>query len=55
MKGAESLVSTLVGAGVTTCFSNPGLSEMHFVAATDKVDGMRSDFYVWLLLSADCF
>lgn len=44
MNGAESLVSTLVGAGVTTCFSNPGTSEMHFVAATDKVDGMHTFF-----------
>lgn len=41
MNGAESLVSTLVESGVTTCFSNPGTSEMHFVAATDKIDGMR--------------
>ena len=41
MNGAESLVTTLVESGVTTCFSNPGTSEMHFVAATDKVEGMR--------------
>jgi len=41
MNGAESLVATLVESGVTTCFSNPGTSEMHFVAATDKVEGMR--------------
>ncbi|MEL6323721.1 MAG: acetolactate synthase large subunit [Pseudomonadota bacterium] len=40
MNGAESLVATLVQSGVTTCFSNPGTSEMHFVAATDKVDGL---------------
>ena len=42
MNGAESLVATLVQSGVTTCFSNPGTSEMHFVAATDKIDGMRT-------------
>jgi len=41
MNGAESLVRTLVGSGVNVCFSNPGTSEMHFVAALDKVDGMR--------------
>src|SRR6201999_3293325 len=41
MNGAESLVRTLVGGGVNVCFSNPGTSEMHFVAALDKVDGMR--------------
>src|SRR6201985_1396395 len=42
MNGAESLVRTLVGSGVEVCFSNPGTSEMHFVAALDKVDGMRA-------------
>jgi len=42
MNGAESLVATLVDCGVDTCFSNPGTSEMHFVAATDKVEGMRA-------------
>jgi acetolactate synthase-1/2/3 large subunit len=41
MNGAESLVRTLVAGGVDTCFTNPGTSEMHFVAALDKVDGMR--------------
>ncbi|MGE5465636.1 MAG: acetolactate synthase large subunit [Methanocella sp.] len=41
MNGAESLVRTLVGSGVNVCFSNPGTSEMHFVAALDKVEGMR--------------
>jgi acetolactate synthase-1/2/3 large subunit len=41
MNGAESLVRTLVGGGVTTCFANPGTSEMHFVAALDRVEGMR--------------
>ena len=41
MNGAESLVRTLVKSGVEVCFSNPGTSEMHFVAALDYVDGMR--------------
>src|ERR687891_2553483 len=41
MNGAESLVRTLVGGGVDVCFTNPGTSEMHFVAALDKVEGMR--------------
>src|SRR4051794_36157651 len=41
MNGAESLVRTLVGGGVDVCFSNPGTSEMHFVAALDKVAGIR--------------
>ena len=39
--GAEVLVRTLVACGVDTCFTNPGTSEMHFVAALDRVDGMR--------------
>ncbi|MFZ2649626.1 MAG: thiamine pyrophosphate-binding protein, partial [Burkholderiaceae bacterium] len=41
MNGAESLVRTLVASGVEVCFANPGTSEMHFVAALDKVPGMR--------------
>src|SRR5215470_8501530 len=41
MNGAESLVRTLVGGGVEVCFANPGTSEMHFVAALDRVDGTR--------------
>ena len=41
MNGAESLVRTLVMNGVDVCFTNPGTSEMHFVAALDKVPGMR--------------
>src|SRR5579875_3091909 len=41
MNGAESLVHTLVGGGVAVCFANPGTSEMHFVAALDRVPGMR--------------
>jgi acetolactate synthase I/II/III large subunit len=41
MNGAESIVRTLVNGGVDTCFANPGTSEMHFVAALDRVDGMR--------------
>src|SRR6201746_182125 len=41
MNGAESLVHSLLKSGVTTCFSNPGTSEMHFVAALDRVPGMH--------------
>src|SRR5262245_55250635 len=41
MNGAESLARTLVAGGVNVCFTNPGTSEMHFVAALDKVDGIR--------------
>ena len=41
MNGAESLVNTLLKGGVDVCFSNPGTSEMHFVAALDRIPGMR--------------
>ncbi len=41
MNGAESLVRTLLMSGVDTCFANPGTSEMHFVAALDRIPGMR--------------
>jgi len=42
MNGAESILKTLVAAGVDTCFANPGTSEMHFVNAIGKEAGMRS-------------
>src|SRR6201992_3793442 len=41
MNGAESLVHTLLASGITTCFANPGTSEMHFVAALDRIPGVR--------------
>jgi acetolactate synthase-1/2/3 large subunit len=41
MNGAESLVRTLLAGGVDVSFTNPGTSEMHFVAALDRVEGMR--------------
>ena len=41
MNGAESLVRTLISGGVNVCFANPGTSEMHFVAALDRIEGMR--------------
>ncbi len=42
MNGAHALLQTLVDNGVTTCFTNPGTSEMHFVAALDDVPEMRA-------------
>ncbi len=42
MNGAQSLLQTFVAAGVEVCFTNPGTSEMHFVAALDKEPGMRA-------------
>src|SRR6476646_7040168 len=40
--GAEALMRTLVDAGVVTCFTDPGTSEMHFVAALDSTPEMRA-------------
>jgi acetolactate synthase-1/2/3 large subunit len=47
MNGAESLVRTLVAGGVEVCFTNPGTSEMHFVAALDRVEGMRCVLFLF--------
>ena len=41
MNGARALLSTLVDAGVDTCFANPGTSELHLVAALDEVPTLR--------------
>ena len=41
MNGAESLAAALTDNGVDTCFSNPGTSEMHFVAALDGATKIR--------------
>lgn len=39
MNGAEGLVSTLAACGIKICFTNPGTSEMHIVAALDRQSG----------------
>jgi acetolactate synthase-1/2/3 large subunit len=41
VNGAVSLLTTMQHNDVTTCFMNPGTSEMHFVAALDDVPGVR--------------
>ena len=41
MNGAESLLAAMTRNGIDVCFANPGTSEMHFVAALDRVPGMR--------------
>ncbi len=41
MNGAQGVVSTLLDAGVDTCFMNPGTSEMHLVAALDTAPKLR--------------
>lgn len=40
--GAQALMKTLVDAGIDVCFTNPGTSEMHFVAALDSEPKMRA-------------
>src|SRR5690625_3697214 len=40
--GAQALIKTLANAGIDVCFSNPGTSEMHFVAALDDEPRMRA-------------
>ena len=42
MNGAQALMQTLADAGVEVCFTNPGTSEMHFVAALDTEPRMRA-------------
>src|SRR5918995_2696736 len=41
MTGAESVLRTLSAGGVKVCFANPGTSEMHLVAALDRVPEVR--------------
>ncbi len=41
MNGAESLIAALIAGGVDTCFTNPGTSEMHLVAALDREPRIR--------------
>ena len=42
MNGAQSMLETLVNNGVEVCFTNPGTSEMHMVAAIGASQKMRS-------------
>jgi acetolactate synthase I/II/III large subunit len=42
MNGAESLIRTLIDAGVDVCFANPGTTEMPMVRAIDETTGMRA-------------
>jgi acetolactate synthase-1/2/3 large subunit len=46
---AQALLQSRLAAGVDTCFTNPGASEMHFVVALDDAEmrgntGTRSPF-----------
>ena len=42
MTGAESLLKTLVAAGLDVCFANPGTTEIPLVQAIDNTPGMRA-------------
>jgi len=41
MTGAESLVRSFLACRVDTCFTNPGTSEIHIVAALDRLPDMQ--------------
>ncbi|HWC20348.1 MAG TPA: thiamine pyrophosphate-binding protein, partial [Terriglobales bacterium] len=41
LNGAEALVRTLLAGGIDTCFTNPGTSEIHIVAALDRSPEIR--------------
>src|ERR1700722_9287273 len=41
LNGAHALLATLRANHVTTCFANPGTSEMHFVAGLDEFPDVR--------------
>ncbi len=41
MNGAESLIRTLIAGRVEVCFTNPGTSEIHLVAALDRLPEIR--------------
>jgi acetolactate synthase I/II/III large subunit len=41
VNGAHALLATMRANGVTTCFANPGTSEMHFVAGLDDFAEVR--------------
>ncbi|WZO98432.1 acetolactate synthase large subunit [Isosphaeraceae bacterium EP7] len=41
MNGAQSLFKSLVDAGITTCFANPGTSEMQLVYEMGLTDAVR--------------
>ncbi|HUP25143.1 MAG TPA: acetolactate synthase large subunit [Thermoanaerobaculia bacterium] len=42
MNGAEILVRTAAAHGIEVCFTNPGTTEMHLVAALDSQPGLRA-------------
>jgi hypothetical protein len=41
LNGADSLATTLAASGVNLCLANPGTLELHFVAALDRIPGVR--------------
>lgn len=41
MNGAEVLIRTLLAGSLEACFTNPGTSEIHIVAALDRIAEMR--------------
>lgn len=54
MNGAEAILRTLIASGVDTCFANPGTSEMQFVSALDRVQGMRAVLCLSEIVATGC-
>lgn len=54
MNGAEVMLRTLLACGVDTCFANPGTSEMQFVAALDRVAGLRPVLCLSEIVATGC-
>jgi acetolactate synthase-1/2/3 large subunit len=54
MTGAEAMLRTLLACGVDTCFANPGTSEMQFVAALDRVAGVRPVLCLSEIVATGC-
>ncbi len=42
MNGAEALIRTALGHGISICFANPGTTEIPLLQALDTMPGMRS-------------
>ncbi|MBR9980383.1 MAG: hypothetical protein KFF50_05085, partial [Desulfatitalea sp.] len=41
MRAADSLMMALADAGITICFTNPGTTEIHLVAALETVPRIK--------------
>jgi hypothetical protein len=42
LTGADALVHAAANTGVRVCLANPGTTQMHLVAALDRVEGVQA-------------